>query len=66
MEALSSPAFIVTAIFALLGLVHVYWALGGRLGASKMAVDREWVPQERQIGMTGTTVAPRLYVAVAI
>jgi len=41
-------------------------ALGGRLGASKMAVDRQWVPQERQIGMTGTTVAPRLYVAVAI
>ena len=32
MEPLSSPAFIVTAIFALLGLVHVYWALGGRLG----------------------------------
>ncbi|HXR36462.1 MAG TPA: electron transfer flavoprotein subunit alpha/FixB family protein [Candidatus Binataceae bacterium] len=41
-------------------------ALGGRLGASKMAVDRQWVAQERQIGMTGTTVAPRLYVAVAI
>ncbi len=41
-------------------------ALGGRLGASKQAVDHQWVPQERQIGMTGTTVAPRLYVAVAI
>jgi electron transfer flavoprotein alpha subunit len=41
-------------------------ALGGRLGASKQAVDHQWVHQERQIGMTGTTVAPRLYVAVAI
>jgi len=41
-------------------------ALGGHLGASKQAVDHQWVPQERQIGLTGTTVAPRLYVAVGI
>lgn len=41
-------------------------ALGGCLGASKQAVDREWVPHERQVGLTGTTVAPRLYVAIGI
>ncbi len=32
MQPLLSPAFGVTATFTLLGLVHVYWALGGRLG----------------------------------
>jgi hypothetical protein len=32
MAIFSSPSFAVTAIFVLLGLMHVYWALGGRLG----------------------------------
>jgi hypothetical protein len=32
MNALLSLSFTVTTVFVLLGLVHVYWALGGRLG----------------------------------
>lgn len=43
MTALLSLAFAVTAIFALLGLVHVYWALGGRLGL-KAALPQLPVP----------------------
>jgi len=41
-------------------------ALGASLGGSKQAVDRGWVPPDRQVGLTGTTVAPRMYLAVAV
>lgn len=41
-------------------------ALGGQLAASRPVCDSEWLPMDRQIGSSGQTVAPRLYVAVGI
>lgn len=41
-------------------------ALGGQLGASRPVVDSEWVDHSRQVGTTGQTVSPKLYVACGI
>ena len=41
-------------------------ALGGDLAASRPICDAEWLPIDRQIGSSGQTVAPRLYVALGI
>ena len=41
-------------------------ALGGEIGASRPVIDNGWLPRDRQIGSSGQTVAPKLYVAAGI
>jgi len=41
-------------------------ALGAELAASRPICDNGWLPMERQVGSSGQTVAPKLYLAVGI
>ena len=40
--------------------------LGGELGASRPVADNKWVDQSHQVGTTGQTVSPKLYIACGV
>lgn len=40
--------------------------LGAEIGASRPVIDNGWLPRDRQIGSSGQTVAPKLYLAIGI
>jgi electron transfer flavoprotein alpha subunit len=48
------------------GLQELAKVLGAEIGASRPVIDSGWLPRDRQIGSSGQTVAPKLYLAFGI
>lgn len=48
------------------GLKELAAVLGAEIGASRPVIDSGWLPRDRQIGSSGQTVAPKLYLAFGI
>ena len=40
--------------------------LGAELAATRKVTDQGWLPRARQLGITGRSIAPRLYVALGL
>jgi electron transfer flavoprotein alpha subunit len=40
--------------------------LGGVIACSRPVVDRNWLPKDRQVGISGKTVKPKVYIAIGI
>ncbi len=47
-------------------LIRLGRAMGAVIGASREAVDRGWVSKSQQIGQTGSSISPELYIACGI
>jgi len=41
-------------------------SIGGVIACSRPVVDRNWLPKERQVGISGKTVKPKIYIAIGI
>ena len=50
-----------------MGVIHdLAAALGADIAASRPVIDNGWLPRDRQIGSSGQTVTPKLYIAAGI